>query len=165
MDRSAQSKHLILGNDGGLYFSFDGSVTWDKVNNIPIGQFYGIGVDMAAPYNIYGGLQDTHSFGGPSATRHHLGILNDDWVQINTGDGMYAQVDPNDPDTIYTESQDGNASRFHRPTGDRKSIRPRRRRWRSGVPLQLDLADRRLAARFEDDLLRRQPRVPVDGSR
>jgi photosystem II stability/assembly factor-like uncharacterized protein len=120
----ANPKHLILGNDGGLYFSHDGSLTWDKVNNIPIGQFYGIGVDMATPYNIYGGLQDTHSFGGPSATRHYLGILNEDWVQINTGDGMYAQPDPNDPDTIYTESQDGNLSRFHRPTGDRKPIRP-----------------------------------------
>ena len=45
-------------------------------------------------------------------------------MQINTGDGMYAQADPNDPDTIYTESQDGNLSRFHRPTGDRKPIRP-----------------------------------------
>lgn len=120
----ANPRHLILGNDGGLYFSFDGSLTWDKVNNLPLGQFYGIGVDMATPYNIYGGLQDTHSFGGPSATRHYLGILNEDWVQINTGDGMYAQADPNDPETIYTESQDGNLSRFHRPTGDRKPIRP-----------------------------------------
>ena len=120
----ANPRHLILGNDGGLYFSFDASLTWDKINNIPIGQFYGISVDMATPYNIYGGLQDTHSFGGPSATRHYLGILNHDWVQINTGDGMYAQADPNDPDTIYTESQDGNLSRFHRPTGDRKPIRP-----------------------------------------
>jgi photosystem II stability/assembly factor-like uncharacterized protein len=120
----ANPRHLVLGNDGGLYYSFDASVTWDKVNNIPLAQFYGIGVDMATPYNIYGGLQDTHSFGGPSATRHYLGILNDDWVQINTGDGMYAQVDPTDPTTIYTESQDGNLSRFHRPTGDRKPIRP-----------------------------------------
>jgi photosystem II stability/assembly factor-like uncharacterized protein len=120
----ANPRHLILGNDGGLYFSFDASITWDKVNNIPLGQFYGIGVDMATPYNVYGGLQDTHSFGGPSATRHYLGILNEDWVQINTGDGMYAQPDPNDADTIYTESQDGNLSRFHRPTGDRKPIRP-----------------------------------------
>jgi photosystem II stability/assembly factor-like uncharacterized protein len=120
----ANPKHLVLGNDGGLYFTYDGTITWDKVNNLPIGQFYGIGVDMAIPYNIYGGLQDTHSFGGPSATRHYLGILNEDWVQINTGDGMYAQVDPTDANTIYTESQDGNLSRFHRPTGDRKPIRP-----------------------------------------
>ncbi len=120
----ANPKHLILGNDGGLYFTFDGGIAWDKVNNFPIGQFYGISVDNSTPYNVYGGLQDTHSFGGPTATRHFLGILNDDWVQINTGDGMYAQVDPNDPDTIYTESQDGTISRFHRPTGDRKPIKP-----------------------------------------
>ncbi len=117
-------KHLILGNDGGLYYSFDASVTWDKVNNIPLAQYYGIGVDMQKPYNIYGGLQDTHSWGGPSATRHQIGITNADWFQINFGDGMYAQVDPTDPDTIYTESQGGNVVRFNRKTGDRKTIKP-----------------------------------------
>ena len=123
----ANPKHLVLGNDGGLYFSFDGSITWDKVNNLPLAQFYGIGVDMATPYNIYGGLQDTHSFGGPSATRHYLGILNEDWVQINTGDGMYAQADPTDPDTIYTESQDGNLSgSIGRPAIASRSGRRRR---------------------------------------
>jgi photosystem II stability/assembly factor-like uncharacterized protein len=120
----ANSQHLILGNDGGLYFSFDGSVTWDKVNNIPLGQYYAIGVDMQKPYNIYGGLQDTHSWGGPSTTRHQIGITNADWFQINFGDGMYAQVDPSDPDTIYTESQGGAIVRFQRKTGDRKSIKP-----------------------------------------
>jgi photosystem II stability/assembly factor-like uncharacterized protein len=120
----ANPKHLILGNDGGLYFSFDASVTWDKVNNIPLAQFYGIGVDMQKPYFIYGGLQDTHSWGGPSATRHQIGITNSDWFQINFGDGMYAQVDPTDPDTIYTESQGGNIVRFNRKTGDRKTIKP-----------------------------------------
>jgi len=117
-------RHLVLGNDGGLYYSFDGSVTWDKVNNIPLAQYYGIAVDMEKPYNIYGGLQDTHSWGGPSATRHQTGITNDDWFQINFGDGMYAQVDPTDPDTIYTESQGGNIVRFHRRTGDRRTIKP-----------------------------------------
>ena len=116
--------HLILGGDGGLYVSWDASVTWDKVNNIPLGQFYAIGVDMQIPYVVYGGLQDTHSWGGPSATRRHIGILNPDWYQINFGDGMYQQVDPTDPDTIYTESQGGNIVRFDRATGDRKTIKP-----------------------------------------
>jgi photosystem II stability/assembly factor-like uncharacterized protein len=120
----ANPKHLVLGNDGGLYYSFDASVTWDKVNNIPLGQFYGISVDMQKPYMIYGGLQDTHSWGGPSGTRHHIGIVNDDWFQINFGDGMYAQVDPTDPDTIYTESQGASITRFHRITGDRRTIKP-----------------------------------------
>ena len=120
----ANPKHLILGNDGGLYYSFDASATWDKVNNIPLAQFYGIGVDMQTPYTICGGLQDTHSWCGPSATRHHIGITNEDWFQINFGDGMYAQIDPTDPDTIYTESQGGNIVRFNRKTGDRKTIKP-----------------------------------------
>jgi photosystem II stability/assembly factor-like uncharacterized protein len=120
----ANPRHLILGNDGGLYYSFDASVTWDKVNNIPLAQFYGIGVDMQKPYTICGGLQDTHSWCGPSATRYHAGITNDDWHQINFGDGMYAQIDPTDPDTVYTESQGGNIVRFNRKTGDRKNIKP-----------------------------------------
>ena len=156
-------KHLILGNDGGLYFSFDGSITWDKVNNMPMGQFYGIGVDMATPYNIYGGLQDTHSFGGPSATRHYLGILNEDWVQINTGDGMFAQT-----------GSERSRHDLHRvagwqplavPSADRRSQADSAGRAVGGdaVSLQLDVADRHLAARLEDVVLRRQPRLPIDG--
>ncbi len=120
----ANNQHLILGGDGGLYFSWDRSKTWDKVNNIPIAQFYAIDVDMQDPYFIYAGAQDTHSWGGPSATRNHIGILNGDWFQINFGDGMYQQVDPRDPNIIYTESQGGNIVRFNRKTGDRKAIRP-----------------------------------------
>jgi len=82
------SNHLILGNDGGLYFSFDASISWDKVNNIPLAQFYAVGVDMQKPYTICGGLQDTHSWCGPSATRRGFGIMNSDWRQVDFGDGM-----------------------------------------------------------------------------
>lgn len=123
----ANSRHLILGGDGGLHFSWDASSSWDKVNNLPIAQFYAIGVDMQNPYFIYAGAQDTHSWGGPSATHHHIGIVDSDWFQINFGDGMYQQVDPTDPDVIYTESQGGNIVRFNGKTGDRKVIRPRPR--------------------------------------
>ena len=120
----ANPKHLILGNDGGLYFSFDGSITWDKVNNLPIAQFYGIGVDMATPYNIYGGLQDTHSFGGPARRATTWASSTRTGCRSTPATACTRRPIPNDPDTIYTESQDGNLSRFHRPTGDRKPIRP-----------------------------------------
>ena len=62
------SKHLILGNDGGLYFSRNQGATWDHINNFAIGQFYGVCVDMRRPYWVYGGLQDNGSWGGPSAS-------------------------------------------------------------------------------------------------
>lgn len=120
----ANSDHVILGSDGGLYFSYDGSRTWDKINNMPLGQYYSVGVDMQKPYYIYGGLQDVHSWGGPSATHHQIGILNSDWSQMDFGDGMYARVDPTDPATAYVESQGGSVNRVNTKTGDRKSIRP-----------------------------------------
>ena len=62
----ANSDQMILGGDGGLYISFDASRSWEHVHNLPIGQFYGIGVDMRKPYRIYGGLQDNGSLGRPS---------------------------------------------------------------------------------------------------
>ncbi len=120
----ANGQHMILGGDGGLYFTWDRSKTWDKVNNIPIAQFYSIGIDMQKPYFIYAGAQDTHSWGGPSATRNQIGILNSDWYQINFGDGMYQRIDPTDPNTVYTESQGGNIVRFDRRSGARKAIKP-----------------------------------------
>ena len=116
--------HLVLGGDGGLYVSWDRGRRWDKVNNIPLAQFYSVAVDMETPYNIYGGTQDNHSWFGPSATSNHIGILNEDWRQINFGDGMYQQADPTDGTTIFTSSQGGNIVRLDRRTGDRKSIRP-----------------------------------------
>ena len=118
------SNHLILGNDGGLYYSYDASITWDKVNNFPLAQFYAIGVDMQKPYTICGGLQDTHSWCGPSATRRGFGIMNSDWHQVDFGDGMYAQPDPDDPTTLYIEASGGSLTRVNMVTGDRKAIKP-----------------------------------------
>ena len=118
------SNHLVLGGDGGLYLSYDGSVHWTKVNNFPIGQFYAVAADMNKPYYIYGGMQDTHSWRGPSATRHQIGILNSDWSQIDFGDGMFPQVDPTDANTVYAQANDGAIIRFNAATGDRKSIKP-----------------------------------------
>ena len=71
-------------------------VTVDDGTNAEASDSITIHVDMAEPYNIYGGMQDNHSWMGPSRTRHYIGIINDDWRQIGFGDGMYHQVDPND---------------------------------------------------------------------
>jgi photosystem II stability/assembly factor-like uncharacterized protein len=118
------SRHVLLGGDGGLHESWDMGETWSRLNNIPIGQFYAIGVDRREPYNVYGGMQDNHSWMGPSATRHWLGIVNEDWKQIGFGDGMYQQPDPFNPRFVYSSSQNGNMQRVDIETGDRLQIRP-----------------------------------------
>lgn len=120
----ANSSHMIVGSDGGIYFSYDRGETWDFVNNIPIAQFYEVGLDNQKYYYIYGGLQDNGSWGGPSATWFRQGITNDEWIKIGGGDGFYVQVDPIEHTTIYAESQTGNLFRLDLKSGESKSIRP-----------------------------------------
>lgn len=118
------SNHMIVGSDGGIYFSYDRGKTWDFVNSLPLGQFYEIGFDNRKPYYVYGGLQDNGSWGGPSATWYRQGISNDEWFVIGGGDGFYTQVDPTDYTIIYAESQNGNLFRFDLKSGESRSIRP-----------------------------------------
>ena len=117
------SNHFFLAGDAGLHESWDGGIAYNRLNNIPIGQFYGIGADMEVPYNIYGGMQDNHSWMGPSATRHWLGILADDWKQVGFGDGMYQQPDP-ESSMLYNASQNGNMIRVDRKTGNMQGLKP-----------------------------------------
>jgi photosystem II stability/assembly factor-like uncharacterized protein len=118
------SNHMITGSDGGIYMSRDRGKTWDFVNTIPLGQFYEIGLDMARPYHMCGGLQDNNVWCGPSATFDTRGIANSDWFTVGGGDGFYAQIDPTDPNLVYTESQDGNVLRRDLRTHESRSIRP-----------------------------------------
>jgi photosystem II stability/assembly factor-like uncharacterized protein len=118
------SNHILAGSDGGIHQSYDQGRSWDFINTIPLAQFYEIGVDMSKPYKICGGLQDNNTWCGPSMSFNPRGISNSDWYTIGGGDGFYAQPDPNDPDIVYAESQDGNLLRRNTKTGENRSIRP-----------------------------------------
>jgi photosystem II stability/assembly factor-like uncharacterized protein len=118
------SNHLVLGNDGGLYTSHDRGARWGHVKGMPLGQFYGVAVDMRRPFRVYGGLQDNGTWGGPSATRRSAGITLDDWKKVLIGDGYQCQVDPTDPDTVYCEMQWGRLRRVNVRTGGIKAIQP-----------------------------------------
>ncbi len=116
--------HFYLAGDAGLHESWDMGETYIRINNIPIGQFYGIGVDNRDPYYIYGGMQDNHSWMAPNATRRFMGIINDDWSQIGFGDGMYHQPDPFNYRYVYGGSQNGGMTRLDPETGDLLDIAP-----------------------------------------
>jgi len=119
------TNHYLVGCDGGVYESWDRGANWDFKRNLPVTQFYDVTTDNDTPfYNVYGGAQDNFNVGGPSRTRNASGITNADWFVTLGGDGFRTQVDPQDPNTIYTEYQNGNMARFDRRTGERMGIQP-----------------------------------------
>jgi len=118
-------QHMITGNDGGLYETFDGAVHWHFKPNLPVTQFYRVSIDSARPfYNVYGGTQDNFSLAGPSRTVNANGIVNADWYVTNTGDGFETKVDPTDHNIVYAQAQYGWLVRYDKRSGERVALQP-----------------------------------------
>ena len=117
--------YILVGTDGGIYETFDDTENWKFVNNLPLTQFYKLAVDDAYPfYNIFGGTQDNNTQGGPSQTFNRNGISNADWFVLLGGDGHQPATEPDNPDIVYAQSQQGNLHRVDRTTGEAVYIRP-----------------------------------------
>ncbi|UCC72802.1 MAG: hypothetical protein JSV86_21010 [Gemmatimonadota bacterium] len=116
--------HIYEGNDGGVYVSNDHGETWRFVSNMPLAQYYHVNVDMATPYNVYGGLQDNGSWRGPSQVWENGGIRNHHWDEVGFGDGFATLAVPGDAMVGYAMSQEGFLNRWDLRTGERKDIRP-----------------------------------------
>jgi photosystem II stability/assembly factor-like uncharacterized protein len=114
--------HLIAGDDGGVWYSYDGGNTWWKGNNLPISQFYHVSVDLADPYHVFGGLQDNSVWMGDS--QYPGGITNGRWENLFGGDGFWVFPDPSDPNYVYAEAQGGYIGRVNRITLEGRAIKP-----------------------------------------
>lgn len=139
-------KHLILGNDGGVYVSFDTGTTWINCNSPSVGQFYSVAVDMATPYNVYGGLQDNGVWKGSSTYTYSREWLQEGkygYERLLGGDGMQVAIDNRDNTIVYTGFQFGNYFRINAQTGARKYITPKHTlgeapfRWNWEAPIML----------------------------
>lgn len=110
-------EHLLLGNDGGLYESYNEGADWRHINNMPVGQFYTVNYDMEKPYNIYGGLQDNGTLKGSSRS---VPNRSEQWEDLMGGDGMFVAPDPRG-NTVYVGFQFGN---YYRRAQGFKKITP-----------------------------------------
>jgi len=118
----ANTDHIIAGDDGGLWYSYDGGNRWWKADNLPVSQFYHVSVDMDSPYHVYGGLQDNSSWVGSS--QYPGGITNAQWENMYGGDGFWMFTDPTDNNYLYAESQGGEIGRVNRVTHEARGIKP-----------------------------------------
>ena len=113
-----------LGKDKGLTLTYDHGEHFMLFDNIPVGQFYAVGVDMRDPYYVYGGTQDNGTWGGPSFSKDTRGIQNDSWWKLHWGDGMHFQADPNDWRIAYTEAEGGSFRRYNIETREVEYSKP-----------------------------------------
>ena len=93
--------HIVIGNDGGLYKSNDSGVTSEKIDNLPITQFYRLYVNGNNNNTIYGGCQDNGSWRSVTSG----GI--DNWEKINEADGFQALAASTDGSVFYSSTQGG----------------------------------------------------------
>ncbi len=119
------SDRLLIGSDGGVHVTYDAGKTIDHFNNLPLGEFYAIGLDREDPYNIYGGLQDHDCWKGPS-NGWSGEVSISDWVTVGEGDGMYNVVDWETGRWVYNCREFGSHGRLDQKLGLRADIMPRR---------------------------------------
>ena len=98
---------IVIGNDGGVTITYNGGEKWmNTFDKIPTTQFYTISYDMSTPFNVFGSVQDEGTMSGNISNT--FGQESDTtlrpWRMAPGGEGTQIQVDPEDPDIVYSSS-------------------------------------------------------------
>ncbi|MDG1984617.1 MAG: hypothetical protein P8M11_08620, partial [Planctomycetota bacterium] len=117
-------RYLVNGNDGGVAISYDGGERWRTFyDNLPLAQFYNVGLDMAEPFRVYGSVQDHGSYRAEVDLRRGRDRVRAvDFERAPGGEASYHAVDPTDADVVYHEGFYGSIRRAHMESGERVTL-------------------------------------------
>ena len=118
-------KYMVNVNDGGVAVSYDGENFRPFYDNLPLGQFFNVNVDMAEPFRVYGSVQDHGSYRGVvDLRRGRNNISAVDFDYAPGGEGSNHAIDPGDADKVYSAGFYGSITKTDMKTEESKSIMP-----------------------------------------
>ncbi len=117
------TRHLVVGNDGGASISYDGGETWSTVFNQPTAELYHAAADTRFPYRVYSAQQDNSTISLPS--RSDRGPISEmDWFDVGGGESGYIAVRADNPDIVFGSDLGGGITRYDHRTGALRDISP-----------------------------------------
>lgn len=121
------TNYLVNVNDGGLAISYDGGENFRTFyDELPLVQFFNVNVDMAKPFNVFGSIQDHGSRKGTvHLNRGRNSIPAVDFENAPGGEGSNHEIDPSNPNIVYSAGFYGTISQTNVKTGERKNIMPK----------------------------------------
>jgi photosystem II stability/assembly factor-like uncharacterized protein len=122
------SKHVVLGNDGGgaISFNIDSPQRVWTDEDYPTEQFYHVITTKHVPFHVCGAQQDNSTLCVPSAPAGRGGGGGGNptsWYQVGGGEPGYIAPDPKDINVFYAGANNGSfLTRFNRMTGEIKEV-------------------------------------------
>ncbi|MFN7990165.1 MAG: glycosyl hydrolase [Thermoanaerobaculia bacterium] len=113
--------HMVAGDDGGAYVTYDGAQSWSSIENQPTGQFYRVAVDDRFPYRVYGAQQDNSTVAIASRSRGGE-IGREEWHDVGGCESGWVAPKPGDPEVVYAGCYGGSITRYDHRTGEERQV-------------------------------------------
>lgn len=113
--------HVLVGDDGGAYVTYDAGKTWSSIDNQPTGQFYRVAVDDRFPYRVYGAQQDNTTVAIASRARGGE-IGREEWHPVGGCESGWIAPKPGNADVVFAGCYGGSITRYDHRTGEEREI-------------------------------------------